>query len=48
VVKPLTPNTLFNKFAPKSRKALLHEFLDAFNDELEEVKEEVTADDALS
>jgi hypothetical protein len=40
------PNTLFNKSASKSRKALLHEFNDAFGDELEEVQEEATAEDA--
>jgi hypothetical protein len=42
--KPL--NTSFNKSAFKYRKALLHEFLEAFEDDVEEVQEEVTADDA--
>jgi ribosomal protein S17E len=32
--KPL--NTSFNKSTSKSRKALLHKFIDAFGDELEE------------
>jgi hypothetical protein len=46
VVSPLTPNTSSNKSAFKSRKALLHEFIDIFGNELEEVQEEATADDA--
>jgi hypothetical protein len=41
-----TPNTLFNRPSSKSRKALLHEFLEAFGDELEEAPEEAIADDA--
>jgi hypothetical protein len=41
-----TPNTLSNRPSSKSRKALLHEFLEAFGDELEESSEEAIADDA--
>jgi hypothetical protein len=40
-----TPNTSFNKSSPKSRKAFLHEFLEAFDNELEEAPEEAKADD---
>jgi hypothetical protein len=40
-----TPNTSFNRPSSKSRKALLHEFLEAFGDELEESPEEAIADD---
>jgi hypothetical protein len=40
-----TPNTLFNKSSSKSWKALLQEFIEAFDDELEEAPEEVIADD---
>jgi hypothetical protein len=40
-----TPHTSFNKSSSKSRKALLHKFLKAFNDELEEAPEEAIADD---
>jgi hypothetical protein len=40
------PNTSFNKSTSKSRKALLHEFLEAFDAELEETPEDATADDA--
>jgi hypothetical protein len=39
------PNTSFNKSTSKSRKAFLHEFLEAFNDYLEEAQEEATSDD---
>jgi hypothetical protein len=35
-----TPNTSFNKPSSKSKKAVLHEFLKAFDDELEEASEE--------
>ena len=35
-----------SSFKSKARKALLHEFIEAFDDELEETPEEVTADDA--
>jgi hypothetical protein len=40
-----TPNTSFNKSSSKSRKAILHKFLQAFDNELEEAPEEVIADD---
>jgi hypothetical protein len=36
---------LFNRPSSKSRKALLHEFLEAFGDELKEASEEAIADD---
>jgi hypothetical protein len=36
---------LFNKSTSKSRKELLHEFLEAFDNELEAAPEEATADD---
>jgi hypothetical protein len=39
-----TPTTLSSK--SKARKALLHEFIEAFDDELEETTSEATADDA--
>jgi hypothetical protein len=41
-----TPTTLLNKSTSKSRKALLHEFIDTFGNELEEAPEEATAGDA--
>jgi hypothetical protein len=40
-----TPNTSFNNSSSKSRKALLHNFLEAFNNDLEEAPEEAIADD---
>jgi hypothetical protein len=40
-----TPNTSSNRPASKSRNALLHEFLEAFGDELEKAPEEAIADD---
>jgi hypothetical protein len=41
-----TPITSSNRPSSKFRKALLHEFLEAFSDELEEAPEEAIADDA--
>jgi hypothetical protein len=44
MVNPLTHRSI--SLLPNLGSSLLHEFLDAFNDELKEVQEEATADDA--